>query len=61
MSNTIWCTVECDAWSRAFDYQNYLSLHRRSGTTSKAVTEQMYYTLCTAFESEMVRSFESRK
>lgn len=55
MSGTIWSTVECSAWSRGFDYDNYNNLYSLSQTLGKKASEEMYYALCAVFENEMVK------
>jgi hypothetical protein len=54
---SIWSTIECDAWSRDFDYANYLRIRELSGIQSNPVSEEMYLNLKHAFETEMRNDF----
>lgn len=53
MNNSIWSTVECYAWSRNFDYEEYLDMHSKSGTTGEPASAGMYADLCAAFDYEL--------
>lgn len=57
MSTSIWGSIECDAWSRDFDYANYLNIHSLSSIQSNPVSREMYVFLKRAFETEMRDDF----
>lgn len=48
---TIWSSIECDAFARGFDYENYLSLHKRAGCIGGALTKVSYEELYTALDN----------
>jgi hypothetical protein len=58
---SIWSTPECDAWSRGFDYSNYLLLHSRykskETVTSNPVSPTTYAMLGLAFYNQMEEDF----
>lgn len=39
---SIWSSVEVDAWSRDFDYTNYLNLHKQLGVKGSALHIDAY-------------------
>lgn len=49
---TIWKTVECEAWSRGFDYRDYVDVLCRANNV-KPLAESTYIMLCSAFEHQM--------
>lgn len=51
--NSIWSSVEADAWSRGFDYEDYLHLHKQSCLEARVVSEKAYYRLCAALDMNM--------
>jgi hypothetical protein len=54
MLRTIFQTPECSAWSKGFDYENYLELHALCKEVhSYPVHKEVYRTLCKAFELQM--------
>lgn len=55
--NSIYTTPECSAWSRDFDYANYLSLHAAWCTVSTPVAESTYLLLRKAFDNQMQIDF----
>lgn len=46
----MWNTVEVDAWSRNFSYDDYINLHKLSGYVGKALCEEAYKMLRKALE-----------
>lgn len=54
----IWKTPEADAWSRGFDYKNYVYLHelyfKKGLLRSEPLIEIVYLRLCEAFHLAMV-------
>lgn len=48
---SIWATVEISAWSRNFDYNNYIILHKANGCTGKLLTLDAYQALCELFNT----------
>ena len=51
----IWGTIEADAWSRTFDYEEYVRYCELARLPSK--TEAEYTSLCQQFEAEMIEDF----
>jgi hypothetical protein len=51
----IWNTVECDAWSRGFDYAHYLWLYEKCEEGHSRFSEEGYRELCAVFDAEMWR------
>ena len=51
----IWQSVECDAWSRNFNYEDYLYFHMKSGDLGRVFTRQGYEAFCELMDSEMER------
>lgn len=49
----MWETVEVDAWSRHFSYEDYVSLHRRSGHVCNALCEEAYELVCAALDVQL--------
>lgn len=56
--NSIWSTVEVDAWSRGFDYEDYLHLHSTSGIKQVPLARRAYYELCIALYMNMDEDLE---
>lgn len=56
---SLWTTVECEAWSRGFDYDNYLELHQKRQEGCKVLTEDAYRVFCEAYEFEMIQSMRA--
>ena len=48
---SIWSTVEAEAWSRGFRYEDYVNLHNRNNTN--ALAEKSYRLICEAFDADM--------
>ena len=48
---SIWATVEAEAWSRALRYDDYINLHKKSG--SNPLKEKAYELVCQAFDRDM--------
>ena len=50
--NTIWSTFECNAWSRNFEYVDYVKMFNRKkqDNESAPVSEKTYNALCKAFD-----------
>lgn len=55
---SIYGTVECDAWSRGFNYDDYLDFHKRTGCKARPVALAFYWALCGAFNNAMAADFE---
>lgn len=58
MADTIWGSVEFDALSRSFDYENYVRMHTGTGCRGALVSPEAYKQLNDVFYGEMSRSFE---
>lgn len=56
MSN-IWGTIEADAWSRSFNYTEYIRYCELAD--KKPVTELEYDLLCTQFNAEMIADMQA--
>lgn len=56
---SIWNTAECSAWSRDFDYDNYLMLHATWPTKSRPVDVSTYAMLRRAFDNQMSLDFST--
>lgn len=52
MSDSIWSTVECDAWSRDFDYENYLGLYNKITGDDSKISKNTYSLICQAFDNQ---------
>lgn len=52
----IWNCVECDAWSRDFDYEEYIDLYNKRNEGHSMFSEDGYRALCAVFEDEMART-----
>ena len=52
MDNSIWSSIECDAWSRDFDYKNYLLLYTQLTSEESKISEKTYSLICKAFENQ---------
>ena len=48
---SIWSTVEAEAWSRGFRYEDYVNLHYKNSTN--ALTEKSYQLICQAFDADL--------
>lgn len=57
VKRTVWGSLECDAWSRGFDYANYVNLCKHSFVTS--VSEPMYRALYNTFADELIRNMQA--
>lgn len=55
----IWMTAEVDAWSRGFDYADYIDLRQKRGDTSAPLSERGYKSLCDLLRTEMTQEFEA--
>lgn len=49
---SIWGTVEVDAWSRDFNYDNYINLHKQYNCAGNPMTFDGYARLCELLEIE---------
>ena len=49
----MWGTVEADAWSRNFSYEDYVNLHRQSGYVCNALCKEAYELICEALEVQL--------
>jgi hypothetical protein len=49
--NSIWNTVEAEAWSRSLQYEDYVSLHKRN--VSNPLRKEAYKLICQAFDKDM--------
>ena len=58
MSN-MWDTVEANAWSRGFDYDNYISLYKKVFPQGTPFKENTYLAFCGIFESLMVKDMNA--
>jgi hypothetical protein len=58
VSDNIWCTIECDAWSRNFCYVEYLKLFEKASDniTCDPVSIKVYMALCKAFDISLEES-----
>lgn len=54
MQHRIWKTPEADAWSRGFNYAEYVNTICKYCKITP-ISENLYRALCTAFEDEMER------
>jgi len=51
---SIWASLEVLAWSRDFDYENYLHLHSlQQEPRSKPLCKDAYKIFCTAMQLQM--------
>lgn len=50
---SIWKTPEVDAWSRGFNYSDYLNLHSLYNLKSKPLSIQAWWKICEAMEIQM--------
>lgn len=46
----LWGTVEADAWSRNFNYDEYLNLHQLAGVTQEPISFDGYQSLMELFD-----------
>jgi hypothetical protein len=53
MSTSIFSTVECDAWARDFDYQNYLERHEFSGCRGATLGKDAYDAFCQVMDAQL--------
>ena len=57
-SISIWNTVECDCWSRDFNYENYCMFHDRvyadSSNQPAKLCKEAYVILCDVFHTHMI-------
>lgn len=58
MSESIYNTVECEAWNRDLGYYDYLSLHMQANTGGQALSEQGYAAFSKFMNAEMADSLE---
>lgn len=56
---SIWGSAECDAWSRGFDYDNYLMHHHKRQEQGKIFSEEGYRLVCAVFEHEMLHGMRA--
>lgn len=49
----MWKTIEADAWSRNFSYEDYVNLHRQSGYVCNALCKEAYELVCEALEVQL--------
>ena len=56
---SIWSTVEAEAWSRGFRYEDYVNLHYQNSTN--ALTEKGYRLVCEAFDADLEREPKREK
>lgn len=49
----MWGTIEADAWSRGFGYDDYLNLYQRSVGGVGFFCAEAYELICKAFEVQM--------
>lgn len=54
----MWSTPEANAWSRDFDYENYVLLFKTEFPIGTPFKEETYKAFCKVFESIMERSFK---
>lgn len=59
--DNMWSTVEASAWSRDFDYENYVLLHKKVFPKGTPFSEETYKEFCTIFHNIMERSFKNDK
>ena len=57
MINSIWTTPEVGAWSRNFDYENYLSFVSKINPDQQPFSEDGYQALCAVLDDEMEKDF----
>jgi hypothetical protein len=50
--SNFWRTVEVDAWSRNFDYEEYLEIHHKACVTGQPLTCDGYYHFCVLMDDE---------
>lgn len=55
---TLFSTVEAEAWSRGFLYEDYVSLCERTASTP-VVCEEVYALLCQAFDKQFEEDMRS--
>jgi hypothetical protein len=48
---SIWGSVECDAWSRDCNYEQYVEWHGLCKCRGKVMREAEYLALCKVFET----------
>lgn len=52
---SMWSTVEANAWSRDFDYDNYVILYRKEFPQGTPFKEETYKKFCAVFYSVMTK------
>lgn len=50
---TVFSSIEADAWSRCFTYEDYVECYNRVFPGSSPVAVDVYELLCQAFELQM--------
>jgi hypothetical protein len=56
---SIWESVECDAWSRGLDYENYLEWHKRTGCSASVLPGWAYSRLQDLLHEVMVEDMNN--
>ena len=54
--NSIWSSLEGDAWARDFNYEAYLEHHKSTGCLGTPLDAVAYRDFCHVLESVMIRS-----
>lgn len=57
----MWGTIEAEAWSRNFEYGDYVSLHRQSGYVCNALCKEAYELVCKAWEVQLTHDFKDEE
>lgn len=55
--HVLYMTAEVDAWSRDFDYEDYIDLKTKRGDISQPLSRRAYGTLRALMNQEMVDDF----
>ena len=55
---TLWDSVEANAWSRDFDYQNYILLYKKVFPSGTPFKEVFYKSFCQLLESNMEKDLD---
>ncbi len=56
--NSLWSTPECDAWSKGFCYNEYLTMYEKIDSAVLPVSVTTYLKLCEAFNCQMEGDME---
>lgn len=56
--NSIWSSVEADAWSRNFGYVDYLHIHNELKIKGEPLDQDGYDALCNLLDNQMEDFFK---